>query len=213
MIIGVGLAPQEPLLLGLRGWQPSVRWMSVHVVKVAGTRPRAAQGYAAVKQDIVAVTDRKTCPQRAKPPDRADNVPMAFWIEAASSLPSPRGLILAQTVVPFGMPGTESIPAIRQFGLASRSAGKMPPPSPCRRCDRKIALRCAGRRHNCRQHDQHRGRQEKKADLTTPPLRKIRVEGASGFNSSTNAPLDNRVVRNASLSDLDSTPCTSKLSG
>src|ERR1700722_3176865 len=46
-----------------------------------------------------------------------------------SSAPPPRGLTVAQAVVRFGMPPTESIPAICQFALASRSPGRMPPPS------------------------------------------------------------------------------------
>ena len=49
---------------------------------------------------------------------------MAFWIEAALVLASLRGLILAQTVVRFGIGGAESNPAIRQFALASRSAAE-----------------------------------------------------------------------------------------
>src|SRR5579864_6422538 len=48
---------------------------------------------------------------------------------AVSSLPAPSGLTVLQTVVRFGMPPTESIPAICQFALASRSAGRMPTPS------------------------------------------------------------------------------------
>jgi hypothetical protein len=41
MIIGVGLTPQAPVLLGLRGWQPFVRWMSVYVALPAhGPAPR-----------------------------------------------------------------------------------------------------------------------------------------------------------------------------
>src|SRR6185437_12912873 len=48
---------------------------------------------------------------------------------AVSSLPAPSGLTVLQTMVRFGMPPTESIPAACQFGLASRSAGRMPRPS------------------------------------------------------------------------------------
>src|SRR4029079_9158273 len=43
-----------------------------------------------------------------------------------SSLPPPRGLTVAHTVVLLGIPPTERIPAIRQFAPASRSGGRMP---------------------------------------------------------------------------------------
>ena len=48
---------------------------------------------------------------------------MAVLILLVSSRPFPSGLTVAQTVVRFGMPHTESIPAIRQFALAFRSGG------------------------------------------------------------------------------------------
>src|SRR3984893_85202 len=50
-------------------------------------------------------------------------LPMAVLILPVSSWPFPSGLTVAQTVVRFGMPPTESIPAICQFALASRSGG------------------------------------------------------------------------------------------
>ena len=81
---------------------------------------------------------------------------MAFWIEAASSLPSPSGLILAQTVVRFGIPRAESNPAIRQFALASRSAGRMPPPSLVGDAIARLLCAAPAGADNCRQHDQHR---------------------------------------------------------
>jgi hypothetical protein len=43
MINGLGLLPQLPLLLGLRAWQPLVRWMSVQVeveLPAQGPAPR-----------------------------------------------------------------------------------------------------------------------------------------------------------------------------
>src|SRR5271166_2595986 len=57
---------------------------------------------------------------------------MAFWILAVSSLPPPRGLTLAQTVVRFGMSPLDSSPTICQFGDAFRSAGRREtePPQP-----------------------------------------------------------------------------------
>src|SRR5438270_6012164 len=50
-------------------------------------------------------------------------LPMAVLALLVSSRPFPSGLTVAQTVVRFGMPHTESIPAIRQFALAFRSGG------------------------------------------------------------------------------------------
>src|SRR6516165_413826 len=47
---------------------------------------------------------------------------------AASSRPPPIGLTVGHTVVRFGMPPTESSPAMRQLALASRSTGRMLPP-------------------------------------------------------------------------------------
>src|SRR5580692_7597699 len=52
---------------------------------------------------------------------------MALLMCVESSAPPPIGLTLAQTVVLFGIPPTESIPAICQFALALLSAGNRLP--------------------------------------------------------------------------------------
>src|SRR5580700_9492746 len=49
----------------------------------------------------------------------------AFWMLVVSSAPLPLGLTVAQTLVRFGMPPVDSMPAIFQLALASRSGGKI----------------------------------------------------------------------------------------
>jgi hypothetical protein len=49
---------------------------------------------------------------------------MALWMFAVSFWPPPRGPIVAQITARLGMPPIDCNPAIRQFALASRSAGK-----------------------------------------------------------------------------------------
>src|SRR3954451_333261 len=55
----------------------------------------------------------------------AGQLAMAVLMLAVSFWPAPRGVIVAQTVVRFGMPPTDSMPAIFQLALASLSDGKI----------------------------------------------------------------------------------------
>src|SRR5579864_9777516 len=54
----------------------------------------------------------------------------AFWMLAVSSVPLPSGLTVAHTVVRFGIPPADSMPALCQFADALRSADStvVPPP-------------------------------------------------------------------------------------
>src|SRR3954468_2543657 len=55
---------------------------------------------------------------------------IALLMCVVSSAPPPMGLTLAQTVVLFGIPPTESMPAICQFALALPLPGSRPPTPP-----------------------------------------------------------------------------------
>src|SRR5690348_9578892 len=59
-------------------------------------------------------------------PDEHAVMALLMFVESSP----PLGLRVAQIVVLFGIPPTESMPAIRQFALALLSAGRTPSPPP-----------------------------------------------------------------------------------
>src|SRR5271154_4091538 len=109
MINGLGLLPQLPLLLGLSGGQPLVRWMMVE----PGPAPRSVMPLLSrIKLPSLTVN----VPAASDTTSPAGHELIAFWMLLVSSEPPPIGLIVAQTVLRLsGMPPAACIPAMSKL--------------------------------------------------------------------------------------------------